>query len=154
MRCAAGPFWWRWRHRSWLEVGTGFCGGGIERSAIYRPDPTQPGYQPYVTHNPGVLFMQDNARPHVARMSMDFLNEHGIDVMDWPPHSPDVNPIEHIWDILGRRIRRRTAPPQNLVQLRVALQEDRIPQRQINGLCREGSTHYKTQTVAIRDIEG
>ncbi|KAJ8356626.1 hypothetical protein SKAU_G00194200 [Synaphobranchus kaupii] len=91
---------------------------------------------PYITHNPGVLFMQDNAHPHVARMSMDFLNKHGVVVLDWPPYSPDMNPIEHIWDILGRRIRRRPAPPQNLVQLRVALQEewDCIPQRQINGL--------------------
>ncbi|GFU12905.1 uncharacterized protein TNCV_3574331 [Trichonephila clavipes] len=31
--------------------------------------------------------------------------------MDWPARSPDLNPIEHVWDFLGRRLAARTLPP-------------------------------------------
>ena len=53
---------------------------------------------------PGFLLMQDNARPHVAGVCQQFLQEEGIDAMDWPARSPDLNPIEHIWDIMSRSI--------------------------------------------------
>ena len=52
----------------------------------------------------GFLLMQDNARPHVAGVCQQLLQEEGIDAMDWPARSPDLNPIEHIWDIMSRSI--------------------------------------------------
>ena len=40
--------------------------------------------------------MQDNASIHTSRLARDWLQEHGIEVTDWPPYSPDLNPIEHL----------------------------------------------------------
>lgn len=48
--------------------------------------------------NPGLLFMQDNAPGHAARTSLQDLQERGIEVIYWPAFSPDLNPIETVWN--------------------------------------------------------
>ena len=45
---------------------------------------------------PGLLFMQDNASIYTVRIVREWLEENGIDVLEWPPYSPDLNPIEHL----------------------------------------------------------
>ncbi|GFW27494.1 glutamate receptor ionotropic, kainate 1 [Trichonephila clavipes] len=56
--------------------------------------------------------------------------------MDWPAYSPDLNPIEHVWDMLGRRIAARQPPPACLPELRRALLDEwcNVPQDQIDNL--------------------
>ncbi|GFW14978.1 transposable element Tcb2 transposase [Trichonephila clavipes] len=74
------------------------------------------------------ILMDDNCRPHRANLVEDFLFEEGIVQMDWPACSPDMDPIEHVWDALGRRVAGRH-PPQTLQELeRAVLEEwDRTP---------------------------
>ncbi|TKA64438.1 hypothetical protein B0A49_10136 [Cryomyces minteri] len=48
-------------------------------------------------YQPGMVFMQDSAGIHTSSLTKDWLREHGIHVLTWPPYSPDLNPIEHAW---------------------------------------------------------
>ena len=82
------------------------------------------------------IFQHDNARPHTARITTDFLANNNITVLPWPSKSPDLNPIEHLWDQLDKRLRRRQLQSQTRLQLVNALRDEwrRIPQRRIRRL--------------------
>ncbi|GFV16423.1 DDE_3 domain-containing protein [Trichonephila clavipes] len=82
------------------------------------------------------LFMDDNARPHRANIVDECLQSEDIRRMDWPAYSPDLNTIEHVWDMLGRRIAARQSPPICLPGLRRELLDEwcNIPQDQIDNL--------------------
>ncbi|GFU39025.1 transposable element Tcb1 transposase [Trichonephila clavipes] len=77
------------------------------------------------------LFMDDNARPHRANIVDKCLQSEDIIRMDWPVYSPDLNPTEHVWDMLGRQIATRQPPPTCLPELRRALLDEwcNIPPR-------------------------
>ena len=68
--------------------------------------------------------MDDNARPHRSRAVTPYLQSEVVTSVPWPSMSPDFNPIEHIWDMLGRRIQAREPPVQNIRQLEVALHRE------------------------------
>ncbi|GFX71719.1 DDE_3 domain-containing protein [Trichonephila clavipes] len=82
------------------------------------------------------LFMNDIACPYRANIVDECLQWEDITRIDWPAYSPDLNPIEHVWDMLGRRISVRQPLPTCLLEFRRALLNEwfNIPQDQIDNL--------------------
>ncbi|UYV69717.1 Transposase [Cordylochernes scorpioides] len=75
---------------------------GTMTAQRYVDDVLRPVTLPYLQGVPDALYQQDNARPHTARISQQSLQD--VQMLPWPPYSPDLSPIEHVWDIIGRRL--------------------------------------------------
>ncbi|GFW93120.1 transposable element Tc3 transposase [Trichonephila clavipes] len=88
------------------------------------------------------LFLDDNAPCHRTVAAEQILESEDIERMDWPARSPDLNPIEQVWDFLGRRLAARTLPPVTIRELRLALQDEwaAMPQQLILSMGRRCET--------------
>jgi hypothetical protein len=77
-------------------------------------------------------------------------------MLPWPSKSPDLNPIEHFWDQLDKRVHMRQPAPQTLLQLQQALQEgwQSIPQVQIQSMRRRVTTVLQANAIHVifRDV--
>ncbi|GFY18671.1 DDE_3 domain-containing protein [Trichonephila clavipes] len=62
----------------------------------------RPHVGPFLNGLPGAIFQQDNARMHTARFTQDFLRH--FQTLPWPARSPDLSPVEHVWDQLKRQM--------------------------------------------------
>ena len=87
--------WCGWNLIPWkiaLKVVDGTLTGIKYRDEIIRPH-----VLPFVQQHNATL-QQDNARPHVVLVVTDFLIQNNVNVLPWPAMSPDLSPIEHVWD--------------------------------------------------------
>ena len=93
----------------------------------YIRDVLQPVVVPHFDNHPLAtmpVYMDDNARPHRSRAVTAYLKSEAMTSVPWPAMSPDLNPIVHIWDMLGHRIQTRESPVQNIRQLEAALHRE------------------------------
>ena len=75
-----------------------------------------------------VIFQHDNDPKHAAKSVREWLGEQAFDVLDWPAQSPDMNPIEHVWAIVKRRLNQYESPAKGMLELweRVEVEWDKI----------------------------
>ena len=84
------------------------------------------------------MFMDDNARLHRARIVQHLLQQEAAHTITWPAMSPDMNPIQHVWDFIGRTINQRNPKCQNIDELRAAILQgwQQFPQERLRRLVR------------------
>ena len=92
----------------------------------------------------------DNATPHRCQTVRQFLESSNIRRIDWPARSTDLNPMEHMWDELGRRVRQRG--PTSLARLATVLKEEwnAIPQQVIRHII-HGMPRRVHQVILTRE---
>ncbi|GFV85920.1 transposable element Tc1 transposase [Trichonephila clavipes] len=82
------------------------------------------------------VFMDDNATCHRTLAVQDCLDSEGIQRLVWPARSPDLNPIENVWDALRWQVAGRNYPPTNKNNLIRALtvEWDKLPQQLLDNV--------------------
>ena len=94
------------------------------------------------------ILQDDNAPPHRAQVVNRFKQEAGIRSIPWPARSPDLNPIEHVWDYLKRRLNAGPFIP-NLANLTIRIREEwaNMPQNFVQNLI--NSMNRRIQAVIL-----
>ncbi len=68
------------------------------------------------------VFQQDNDPKHTSRLVKQWLQMNNVVTLDWPSQSPDINPIEHLWEEVDRRL--RTTKYSNLKDLMAGIEAE------------------------------
>ncbi|GFX75828.1 transposable element Tcb2 transposase [Trichonephila clavipes] len=109
--------------------------GQFEQYPIRKRSFTVPSYS-FLQGLPGAVFQQDNAHPHDAKTVKSYLDSQQVQLLPWPAYSPDMSPIEHVWDIVGRRLARDLRPVTSTDELWLRIQTiwNTLPQADIQSL--------------------
>ena len=65
-----------------------------------------------------LVFQQDNARIHKTAAVLAFLEEKGIQTLEWPPQSPDLSPIENVWNVIVMKMKAMRPRPNSHARMR------------------------------------
>jgi transposase len=97
-----------------------FCARGVGQAEIFVGSFDAAKYVDILQHNliqtalhfyprEPWYFQQDNAPQHTSRVARQWFHNHGVTLLDFPPYSPDLNPIENLWAIVKTRVEKRLA---------------------------------------------
>jgi len=77
-----------------------------------------------------IIFQHDNDPKHTSHAASKWLQDNEIETLDWPPQSPDLSPIEHLWRYLKKKLDEYETEPSGILELweRIEKEWDKIPQ--------------------------
>jgi transposase len=92
-------------------------------------DELQATMEYYGKNTEDVVFQQDNDPKHKSKKATNWFKDNGFVVMVWPPQSADLNPIEHLWHYLKKRLGEYEVAPKSIHELweRVQTEWEKIP---------------------------
>ena len=121
-----------WGCMTWEGVGYATKIDGRMDGDLYLQilkDELQESLEYYGLHPPDIIFQQDNDPKHTCKQVKEWLEEQDFRTMVWPAQSPDLNPIEHAWGYLKRRLAEYEHPPKGILELweRTQVEWNNIP---------------------------
>jgi DDE superfamily endonuclease len=123
-------------HPIQLNIWACFAASGKGYAHIYNENLNGPGFRRILDANllPSVdmlfpesprqqwWFLQDNASIHTAQVVQEWLHNHGVSCLDFPPYSPDLNPSENLWQYIEKRVEARA--PNTIEELQDVIAEE------------------------------
>ena len=96
----------------------------------------EPEFLSLLRHIPGAVFQQDKSRARISQIAQAFFSAQQVTLLPWPAYSPDMSPIEHVWDFIGQRLARTADGDHNKNELWLQVEEiwNAIPQNYIQSL--------------------